>query len=215
MLEAVFLDVDGTLTSGVSCWQLAHARFGVEEQANEYYRRAMRKEIDYDTWAKLDVALWKGRPYEELVDALLPPNLLPGVKEGVQLFLENGIKVILVSGGIDIFVNAVKEEVGAHEAYSNIVRRENGILNGDIEVHVGTSKAPVVENVLRRFGIPAERTGCIGDHYNDIDMFRLVGLPVAFNPKTRVISRLAKKVVKGDNFLLAAKALGELAGYDW
>lgn len=208
-LEAVFLDVDGTLTKGPSCWQLAHRRFGVEEQANRYYELAMRKEIDYDTWARLDVELWKGRSFEELCDALLPPRLLKGVKESVQAFVDEGVKVVLVSGGINVFVDAVKEEVGADLAFSNIIREEGGLIK-DIEVQVGTTKQPIVERVANDFGIDLSRSGCIGDHYNDLDMFKAVGYPIAFNPKTREIERVALKVVRGEDFRIAAQALLDL-----
>ncbi len=210
-LDAVFLDVDGTLTKGPSCWQLAHRHFGVERQANRYYELAMRKEIDYDTWARLDVELWKGRSFDELCDALLPPKLLAGVKESIQMLKDRGIKVVLVSGGINVFVDAVKEEVGADLAYSNIIKQEGGIITGDIEVHVGTTKQPIVEQVAEEWGIDLSRSGCIGDHYNDLDMFRTVAHTVAFNPKTREIERVAKRVVRGNDFRLATKALLDLA----
>lgn len=206
-LDAVFLDVDGTLTRGLSCWQLAHRKFGVEAQSNRYYEMAMRKEIDYDTWAKLDVNLWRGKSIEELRDALLPPKLLAGVREGISQFKEHNVKVILVSGGIDIFVNAVKDAVGADLAFSNIVHHSGGLITGDIDVHVGTTKQPILEYVAREYGVELSRSGCVGDHYNDVDMFKSVAYPIAFNPKTREIKKLAKKIVIGNDFRLASNAL--------
>ncbi len=210
VLEAVFLDVDGTLTKGPSCWQLAHRQFGVEEQANRYYELAMRKEIDYDTWARLDVELWRGRSFDELCTALLPPRLMQGVKEGIARFKDHGIKVILVSGGINVFVEAVKEEVKADLAFSNIIHHEDGVITGKVDVHVGTTKQPIVEQVARELDIDLNRAGCIGDHYNDLDMFKSVGYPVAFNPKTKEIRRVAKRTVQGNDFRKAVDALFSL-----
>ena len=107
-------------------------------------------EITYNEWARSDVNLWLGEKIDELNKALLPPKLIKGAKEGVHLLQSNGFKVILVSGGIHILVDHVKDLVNADEAYSVIIGHNDGLIDGSLDIQVGNSKADTLNMIAKR-----------------------------------------------------------------
>ncbi len=201
MYDAIFLDVDGTLTKGLSCWQLAHTKFGVQDQARKYYDKAMKGELSFGQWAELDVGLWRGQSLQNLLSAILPPHLIEGAKEGIGTLKETGAEIILLSGGFNYFVDAVAKELNVKHAYSNLIHESNGTLTGKVTVKVGNSKKIVIEEIADRFGFDVHNTAAIGDNFNDIDMFQTVKHSIAFNPKVQSIVKVATKRVDSPNFV--------------
>ncbi len=208
MDKLIFIDVDGTLTHGLSSWELVHHYFeqnvpGMVNEMNKNTKLWEDGKIDYNTWARLDVALWKGQKYTELEKALLPPNLINGAKEGISKLKENGLYTVLVSGGINIMVNEVKRLIGADEAYSNIICEDNGYITGEVKVPVGNSKVEVVDRVIQRMNIDRKNTFAIGDHINDKEMFEHCGYSLGINIKRSELKEYADKVIDTDNFEIA------------
>lgn len=208
--KLIFIDVDGTLTNGKSSWETVHHHFesnfpGMVDQMNHNTKLWEDGEIDYNTWATMDVALWKGQPYSELSKALLPPDLVSGAREGITMLKENGFITVLVSGGINVLVDVVKEMVGADEAYSNIILEKDGIISGEVEVPVGNTKVEVVEEVMKLHNIDVSNTYAIGDHVNDIEMFEFVSYALAVNIKKEVVRDYADQVIEMTNFTEASE----------
>lgn len=209
--KIIFIDVDGTLTKGKSSWEIVHHYFedkgssGMVEKMNYNTKLWEDGKIDYNTWASMDVALWKGQPYSELSNALLPPDLINGAREGISMLKENGFITVLVSGGINVLVDVVKEKVGADEAYSNIILENDGIISGDVEIPVGNTKVEVVEKVMKTHNIDVSNTYAIGDHVNDIEMFDFVSYALGVNVKKEIVRDYADHVIEMTNFKEASK----------
>ena len=60
--QAIFFDVDGTLTFSDPAWLQVHSEMNTIDQEKKYYDAFFRGEFDYHTWANLDASLWKGQP---------------------------------------------------------------------------------------------------------------------------------------------------------
>ncbi|MCY3410048.1 MAG: HAD family phosphatase [Candidatus Heimdallarchaeota archaeon] len=206
MQRLIFIDVDGTLTTGLSTWEIVHHHFertdpGIVAKMDENTALWEKGLIDYDTWAKLDVELWKGKPYQELHEALIPPSLIQGAIEGVAKLKSMGFYVILVSGGINIMVDEVKRLIGADEAFSNKICEKDGIITGEGYTPVGNSMVPSVQKAIDRVGVDLACTFAVGDHVNDIQMFDLVGYSIAINPKREELKQYVNYCIQTDNFL--------------
>lgn len=199
MKKAAFIDVDGTLTKETSSWATVHTAFDLVEEMNENIRKFYGGEIGYEEWAYYDVGLWKGRAIQEIENALLPPNLVNGAKEGISELKSKGYSVILLSGGLSILVDEVKRIVQADEAHANIIGHSNGILDGSI-VKMVADKSDIILDFERNKNIDLAQCIAIGDNVNDVEMFEKVGKSLAINPKTDELASLATKSMVTDNF---------------
>ena len=207
MTQFAFIDVDGTLTAGEkSSWELVHDYFGVKDEMEDHSSKYFTGQISYEEWAALDVALWKGRPISDLHKALNPPVLIDGAKEGIQKLQDQGFKVVLLSGGIDIMVNEVAHLVGADFAHSNEIGHLNGVIDGTMGEMVG-EKSKVIRELVKKFNIDLQKSVAIGDNFNDIDMFEMVGKSIAINPKNDQLLNVASDVIHTDNFSEAVDQL--------
>ncbi|MHA2253585.1 MAG: HAD family hydrolase [Candidatus Kariarchaeaceae archaeon] len=210
-VKAVFLDVDGTLTNGLSAWERVHHHFGVVDQMNEHTDLFYSGKISYDEWANIDVGLWKGRSYSELQQALEEVDLLNGAKEGIQMLKNAGFDTVLVSGGIDVFAQNVADLVGADHVVSNTIGHNNGIIDGTVQIKVSFSKANVIEDIMIEQGYDLNKSGAIGDNTNDIAMFKKVKYSIALNSKHPSVDEVADISLRTDNFQVVAQKFLSLA----
>ncbi len=212
MQNVVFIDVDGTLTTSLSAWELAHHHFAkvdptIIDKMNVNTKLYYQGKITYNEWAKMDVELWIDSEYEELEKALLPPALINGAKEAVELLKAHGFTVVLVSGGIDILVNAVKAEINADLSYSNRIGHKNGIIDGSLIIEVGDSKADTLEVFSKTYNYDVSKAYAIGDNTNDIDMFKEVKYALAINTEIPEVIENASNHIMTDNFLDAVQII--------
>ena len=210
--KLIFIDVDGTLTRGKSSWEIVHHHFeinfpGMVDKMNYNTKLWEDGKIDYNTWAQMDVALWKGLQYAELSKALLPPDLVPGARKGIDMLKDRGFKVVLVSGGINVLVDKVKEMVGADEAYSNIILEKDGVISGEVDIPVGNTKVKVIEEVMKAHNVDVSNTYAIGDHVNDIEMFDFVTYSLGVNIKKEIVREHANEVIEMTDFTEASRCI--------
>lgn len=199
-LELVLLDMDGTLVPG-STWEAIHERFGVSNETN--WQRYQAGEMDDHEFIRSDIALWHvgGREVhvDEIIGILDEHPLMDGAREVVAGLRERGIATCIVSGGLDLLARRVCLELGIDMYVANGVRlRESGHLTGDGLVFVEIKdKARPTRDILRRLGVPRERTAAVGNSAYDVPMFREAGFGIAFNPSDDVVRRGARHVVEG------------------
>jgi len=197
--RAAFIDVDGTLTTGISSWERVHHHFNLQDKMKEHSKKFFAGEINYKQWALLDVGLWKGKSKAEIEEAVTPPSMIAGAKEGISLLRNFGYDIILVSGGINLMVDEVAKIVGADAAYSNIIGFTDDRVDGSVQVEVDV-KSKVISKVVKEQGYDLASSIAVGDHINDLEMFQMLGKAFAVNPKTDDILPYAEKVIHADNF---------------
>ncbi|MFX9638733.1 HAD-IB family phosphatase, partial [Acinetobacter baumannii] len=79
------------------------------------------------------VALLKGVPAEALQSVYEQRlRLNPGALELVAAARAAGLQTLLVSGGFTFFADRVRERLGMHEAHSNTLAIEGGLLTGHV-----------------------------------------------------------------------------------
>ncbi|MEM2943922.1 MAG: HAD-IB family phosphatase [Methanomassiliicoccales archaeon] len=195
VFDIVAFDMDGVLVDYPSSWTWIHKHFGVEnETALQAY---LRDEIDDLEFMKRDIALWKDRierlSIDELRDILSQIPLSRGIMETVMTLKERGIKTVIVSGGLDIVAERLKNEFGFDDYIANGVKcDENGFLTGEGILRVKLkNKNHALESILEKFAVSRRRAVCIGNSSVDVSMFRGCGLSIAFNPVDDVVARNA------------------------
>lgn len=192
--------MDGTLTKHSSVWWRLHEQFETTVEGKLYYNQYFAGEITYDEWADLDAGLWKGRTLEEVMKVVMSTQLAPGAKEVIQTLKDHGLTTAILSGGLDVMANDIGRRVGIDYVLTNILRHEDGILTGGVDNLVAWGgKADVIHQISKHFEIPLEKTAFVGDGRNDMSVFKVVGLSIAYNPEDQDVADAANVVVREDD----------------
>lgn len=199
-IQLVVFDVDGTLTKHSSVWWRLHQHFGTTVEGRLYYDQYFAGAIDYGTWADLDAGLWKGKTLDEVMTVVEATQLTLGAEEAIKTLKEHDLKTAILSGGLDVMANDIGRRVGIDYVLTNILRHEDGILTGEVENLVAWGgKADVVQQINKHFEIPLEKTAFVGDGRNDMSVFKVVGLSIAYNPEDQDVADAANVVVHDDD----------------
>jgi len=109
--KLVCFDLDGTIVDEtVSIWQTIHDHLKSDQSIRAEYREKYKKgEISYEDWAQLDIELWKemGATKQEILAALTPLKLMNGAKETLDKLRESGVKMVIVSGSLNVVLEKV------------------------------------------------------------------------------------------------------------
>jgi len=131
--DLVCFDMDGTLTKLRSSWKWIHDNLGVDSEPN--YRAFINQEIDEDEFMRRDIALWTGkRPgfgEKDLVHYFQTMPLVEGIQETIASLKECGMRCVIISGGIDIAAEMLKNEFGFDDCVADhVVTNPDGSLAG-------------------------------------------------------------------------------------
>ncbi|BDQ28286.1 phosphoserine phosphatase SerB [Helicobacter ailurogastricus] len=181
MKLAVF-DFDSTLVDAETIEVLAQ-NYGVGQAVENATELAMAGKADFYTSLLSRASLLKGMDamWAEAICQNLPLHL--GALEVVQGLHALGYKVVCLSGGFKWATGYFKEKLGLDADFSNTLHVRDGFLTGQVSGPLmrGDSKAEILASLQSL--LKPKHTLAIGDGANDIGMFKLADLSVAFNAK--------------------------------
>lgn len=196
--KLVVFDLDGTLINVDSIWRFLHEKLNTWSKAKVYAEMFYRGEIDYATWARLDVSLWRGVPFKLIEDFSSEIGYVENAYETVSWFRRMGCKVGVISAGLSVLAEKVMLDFNLDFAEANRLIVRNGLLTGEVEVTMAHGeKDKVLDKVIRRFRVKRDECIAIGDDESNISLFKIVGLSIAFNPKSKEVAENADVVVLG------------------
>lgn len=187
--KAIAFDMDSTLISIECIDEIADAA-GKKAEVAAITEAAMRGEItDFKDSLRRRVALLKGVPAEALqqvYDQRLKLN--PGAPELINAAKAAGLQTLLVSGGFTFFADRVRERLGMHEAHSNVLEVQGGLLTGQVlgDIVDGEAKCQHLLALCARIGCEPSQAIAVGDGANDLPMMGAAGLSVAYHAKPKV-----------------------------
>jgi phosphoserine phosphatase len=189
--DLVAFDMDGVLVNYTSCWTWVHDHFKVTNEAS--LKAFIEGDIDDMEFMRRDIALWRRqRPelcHKELESILAPVPMNKGIAETVRKLQANGIKCVIVSGGLDIVAEKVASECD-----------DSGRLTGEGLLRVELrNKRTALDQILSKHGIGNSRAACVGDSFVDIPMFEACAFSIAFNPTDDMAAKSASVVVRSDS----------------
>ncbi len=181
------MDVDSTFVKGEFIDELADL-CGVKAEVAAITDRAMRGELDFEASLRERVRLLKGLSTEKTRALCDHFELTPGADDLVRVVKSLGMKVGLVSGGFDFFVEFLRRRFGLDFAFANELGVEGGVLSGEVLGTVVDShrKAQILKDMAHVFDIQLAQTVAAGDGANDIEMLKVAGLGIAFQAKPRL-----------------------------
>ena len=201
--DLVCFDMDGTLTNVRSSWKWVHECFGVDSEPN--YRAFLNGEIDEPEFMRRDIGLWlnvKPRLHiDDIAVTFRDMPLVDGIQETIACLAANGIRSVIVSGGISLAARMLNDEFG-FDGYiaDEIVTDADGYVTGEGRMNVDLAdKGIQVRNFIGKFGTTPERTVSIGNSFTDIPMFKTTGLSIAFNAQDEWTEATATHSIRSDN----------------
>jgi phosphoserine phosphatase len=199
--KLVTFDLDGTLTREPSIWEYIHKRLGKWYGfADDYQKQFLAGEISYEEFCERDAQVWKGMKVEELFEIVKAVPFHAGVDELIQYLKQKGLKLTLVSSGLSLLSDWVRQKYGFDYSVSNDLLHENGILTGGVKIQVRyDKKAEWVKKILKKFRVKPEEVIAIGDSKGDTDMFQMAGFSVAFNPSCLDLEKIANICIRSRN----------------
>jgi phosphoserine phosphatase len=187
--KAIAFDMDSTLIN-IECIDEIADAVGKKAEVAAITEAAMRGEItDFKDSLRRRVALLQGVPaqaLEEVYEQRLQLN--PGASELIAAAKSAGLQTLLVSGGFTFFADRVKTRLGMHEAHSNTLEIEGGLLTGRVlgDIVDGEAKRTHLLALCKRVGCDLKQSIAVGDGANDLLMMGAAGLSVAYHAKPKV-----------------------------
>lgn len=201
-------DVDSTLITQEVIELLAeHA--GVREEVAAITDAAMRGELDFAASLAARVATLNGLPASVIDEVAAKVEYTPGARELVLTLQKKGWDVALVSGGFAEIVSGLAEDLGVNLFRANRLEVEDGHLTGRTlgPVIDREAKAEALLEFAALVGADPADTVALGDGANDIGMFGVAGVSIAFNAKPAV-RKVADLVIEGPRLDAVLDLLG-------
>lgn len=176
-----FFDVDGTLTTTPSVWEFLHRQLDLwESEGKKNLQDFLEKRTDYHEFARRDAMGYKGLHRSELNRILDQIEIRPGIAECFSFLRNEGIRIGLISTGLDILVNRF---FPVDFAISNELVFRDNVCTGEVIVHLPIdAKERYIKQFLFDRNVDAVNTITVGDSLGDIGMMRLSGLRIAMYP---------------------------------
>ena len=201
--ELVCFDMDGTLTKIRSSWGWVHDYYEVDNE--ESYDLFCAGLIDEPEFMRRDIAMWTEKnpniTIDDVARTFSSMPLIEGIQETVAALDFEGIKSVIVSGGIDSAAKMIAEEFGFEDYLADSLETyEDGRLTGEGIMNVDLrDKGISVREFQKKYGIDKEHTVSVGNSFVDIGMFKSSALSIAFNPIDDAVIEAADTVVRSDN----------------
>lgn len=185
--KVLAMDMDSTLIN-IECIDEMAAFGGVKAEVSAITEAAMRGEInDFADSLTRRVAYLKGLSVDVLQSVYEEKlRLNPGAETLVQTALQQGIKVLLVSGGFTFFTDKLGARLNLTHTLANVLETDgNGHLTGRVVGHIidAQGKADALKAFATLHGVTPAQTIAIGDGANDLKMLSLAHYSVAYRAK--------------------------------
>jgi phosphoserine phosphatase len=200
-ISTIVFDLDGTLVRyhGIefeSSWGAIAAAAGVGDRSAALLKRFFHRRDAYAEWVAADAALLAGLPVRGISERILPPPYAAGVRAAVSQ-LRARYRLGILSSGVDLVADWVCRDLGLDFAVANRLHVSGGCFAGTSETLVDLwAKDRALIGIAERLGVSLEEVCFVGDHINDIPAMRIVGLPIAANPKDAAVDEVAAFTIR-------------------
>ena len=180
----VIFDVEGVLYDAEYLPILAE-KLGKENEIWEITKQGIQGVINWEEGLRTRVDALKGLDYETCQEIANNLPVMTGAKEACRVLKAAGWKLMAVSGGFTIMTDRLKEELGLDYVFSNELIFNDGKLDG-VKINVDSDKAKSAIIKISEWNEDKENITCVVDGANDIKLFDVCGLGIAFRAQDLV-----------------------------
>ena len=122
------------------------------------------------------------------VIALKAERVYKYTRSRIKWHLDNGHKVIFISGSPDFLVKKMAEKYNITDYRGSIyVFKDNAFTGEVIPMWDSVSKNKAIDELVEKHNLDLEKSYAYGDTNGDINMLRRVGNPIAINPTKELL----------------------------
>lgn len=201
---AVYCDVDGTLAATTivtpliwlkrhtqapplhALWLASLCVRGPWWFVLDRFDRGASNRAIYSCYCGMDAAQLRALQ-EECYVACVRPRLYPKGLDYLNALRAQGVKIVLVTGGLDFVMQPLARELGADLIAPGLCEQA-GLCTGALTrpALTGEHKAEAVKAHAKALGIELAESFALGDAFGDLKMLECVGHPLAINPDSRL-----------------------------
>jgi phosphoserine phosphatase len=210
-LKLVAFDMDGVLLDYRSSWTWVHDHFGIDNRAT--VDAWVRGDIDEMEFMRRDICKWiakhPGVSRKDIGRILEGIPVRKGIRLTVDALHAEGIKVVIVSGGIDIIASKIALDNNFDGFAANgLACDEEGCLTGEglLNVEIQNKRA-ALERFMEDFQVGKSEVASVGDSFIDVAMFEVSRIGIAFNPSDESVIEKADVVIRSDDLSAVLETL--------
>ena len=193
-IKLIAFDLDGVLVDGKGSWREVHQALGTDGQSRVHEKEFHAKKITFDEWALKDARLWNSVEIQRIIDILYTVPLMDGIDHTIPRLKEH-YKLAIISGGLQILVDRVKNQYGFDHAIGNELLTNGGRVSGIQQLISFDGKGEALREIAIKEHVSLKECAVIGDYINDISMFEAAGFSIAFDPKDKNVVESADQVI--------------------
>jgi len=180
----VIFDVEGVLYDQ-EYLPLLSEKLNKEEEIWAITKQGIQGKINWVDGLRTRVAALKGideKTCQEVADSL---PIMTGAKEACRVLKAAGWKLMAVSGGFTLMMNRLQKELELDYVYSNELIFKDGKLDG-VKISVDSDKSKSAKIKVAEWGEKKEDIVCVVDGANDVKLFDICGLNIAYRAQDLV-----------------------------
>jgi phosphoserine phosphatase len=182
-LLAIF-DVEGVLYDEEYLPILAE-KLNKEDEIWEITKKGIQGEINWEEGLRTRVEALKGldeKICQEVSDSL---PIMTGAKEACRVLKSAGWKIMAISGGFSLMMDRLQKELDLDYVYSNELIFKDGKLDG-VKIIIDSDKSKSAKIKIAEWGEKKEDIVCVVDGANDVKLFDICGLGIAYRAQDLV-----------------------------
>ena len=180
----VIFDVEGVLFDAEYLPILAE-KLNKEDEIWEITKKGIQGAINWEEGLRTRVDALKGLDFDTCQQVADDLPIMTGAKEACRVLKAAGWKIMAVSGGFTIMTDRLKEELGLDHVFSNELLFKDGKLDG-VKINVDSDKAKSAIIKINEWEQKQEEIVVVVDGANDIKLFDICGLGIAFRAQDKV-----------------------------
>ena len=180
----IIFDVEGVLYDAEYLPLLAE-KLGKENEIWEITKKGIQGAINWEEGLKTRIEALKGLDYDTCQSVADDLPIMTGAKEACRVLKAAGWKLMAVSGGFTIMTSRLQKELGLDYIFANELLFKNGKLDG-VKISVDSNKAKSAKIKIAEWKEDKENITCVVDGANDIKLFDVCELGIAFRAQDLV-----------------------------
>jgi len=176
-LLAIF-DVEGVLYDEEFLPLLAE-KLNKEDEIWEITKQGIQGKINWEDGLRTRVKALAGLDEKICQEVANSLPIMTGAKEACRVLKAAGWKLMAVSGGFTIMMERLQKELDLDYVYCNELIFKDGKLDG-VKISVDSDKSKSAKIKIAEWGEQKENIICVVDGANDIKLFDICGLGIAY-----------------------------------
>lgn len=185
-LLAIF-DVEGVLFDAEYLPILAEV-VNKEDEIWSITKKGIQGAINWEEGLRTRVEALRGLDFETCQRIADDLPIMTGAMAACRALKSAGWKIMAVSGGFSIMTDRLKEQLNLDHVFSNELVFRDGVLD-DVRINVGSDKAKSAAVKIDEWNVKREDIVVIVDGANDLKLFDICGLGIAFRAQDKVKDR--------------------------